>query len=230
MLVIDATEEAIWHFIGIFHLAEEHGRMRIEYDRLTARKAGPDLGPVEPTHQAADHPYQPLDYQPEIRYAPPYRPGEGLSADPAPPVLVLDHHFPRASVSPEVMSASMPNAGVPWSAKPPGGVVTPVPEWVLPVPGSVAVIVVQKTRLADDDQVNADAMREGVVDLQLLTDRLESLAAQDEQLGIALPVAMPADEPAFRLIAETFRQTDLPETAAPGAEVHTRQGADDESL
>ena len=138
MLVIDATEEAIWHFIGIFHLAEEHGRMRIEYDRLTARKAGPDLGPVEPTHQAADHPYQPLDYQPEIRYAPPYRPGEGLSADPAPPVLVLDHHFPRASVSPEVMSASMPNAGVPWSAKPPGGVVTPVPEWVLPVPGSVA--------------------------------------------------------------------------------------------
>ncbi|SFX09886.1 hypothetical protein SAMN04244548_00311 [Paracoccus pantotrophus] len=230
MLVIDATEEAIWHFIGIFHLAEEHGRMRIEYDRLTARKAGPDLGPVEPTHQAADHPYQPLDYQPEIRYAPPYRPGEGLSADPAPPVLVLDHHFPRASVSPEVMSASMPNAGVPWSAKPPGGVVTPVPEWVLPVPGSVAVIVVQKTRLADDDQVNADAMREGVVDLQLLTDRLESLAAQAEQLGIALPVAMPADEPAFRLIAETFRQTDLPETEAPGAEVHARQGADAEGL
>ncbi|MFN8680170.1 hypothetical protein ACDP63_03360 [Paracoccus sp. P2] len=226
MLVIDATEEAIWHFIGVFHLAEEHGRMRIEYDRLTAKKVAPDLGPVDAIQQWAGHPYQPLDYQPDIRYVPPYRPGEGLSADPAPPVLALDHHFPRSSVSPEGMSANKPDAAVPWTAKPPGGVVTPVPEWVLPVPGSVAVIVVQKTRLADGDRVNADTMREGLVDQHLLAARLEALAAQAEQLGLALPVAMPADEPAFRLIAETFRQTDLPETELAGAEIHARQGAD----
>ena len=227
MLTIDAAEEAIWHFIGVFHIAEERGRMRIEYDRLKPKKADPDLGPVEPLDLAAQHPYSPLDYQPDIPYVPPHRPVEGLAADPRPPSMELETYFPRSEVSPEVAFLAPLSGGIPWSATPPGRFVTPEdPSWTLPVPGSVAVIVIQKTRLADDDQVSVDGIQGGLVGLHLLAERLEALVAQAGELGIALPVVLPADEPAFRLIAETFRQTDLPEIETAGAEIHARQGAD----
>ncbi|ABL72401.1 hypothetical protein [Paracoccus denitrificans] len=227
MFTIDAADEAIWHFIGLFHIGEERGRMRIEYDRLTPKKADPDLGPVEPLDLSGQHPYRPLDHLPDIPYVPPHRPVEGLAADPRPPLMELETYFPRFSVSPEVAFLATLSGGIPWSATPPGRFLTPEdPNWTLPVPGSVAVIVIQKTRLADDDQMNADGIRGGLVDAHLLAGRLEALAAQAGQLGIALPVAMPADEPAFRLIAETFRQAGLPQAEAAGAQVHARQGAD----
>ncbi|WP_323010453.1 hypothetical protein [Paracoccus sp. (in: a-proteobacteria)] len=238
MFTIDAADEAIWHFIGLFHIANEGGRMRIEYDRLKPNKADPDLNPVEPLDLTTNHPYRPLDYQPDIPYAPPTLPGKELAGDPMPPWLGPKTPFPDNTVSAEQVFLEMPNGYASSTTNPPPKIEPPppdppppvphppVPEWTMPVPGSVAVIVIQKTRLADDDQIDPDEMQGGLVDMRLIADRLEALAEQAGQLGITLPVAMPQDEAAFRLIAETFRQTDLPEIKAAGAVIHQRQGDD----
>ncbi|RDW11861.1 hypothetical protein [Paracoccus thiocyanatus] len=228
MLTIDAAEEAIWHFVGVFHMAQECGRMRIDYDRLVPRSADPDLGPIQTLDLAAWHPYRPLDHLPEIRHAPPAWPAEGLAADPRPPAMTLPAQAPQGASAPGTAFEPALTAHPAWTALPPGVFPPPPPDWTLPVPGSVAVIAVQKTRLADDDQLDPQAMRGGLVDAAQIASRLEAMAAQAEGLGIALPIAMPADEPAFRLIAEAFRQAELP-AQGPGtgpAEIHGRQGAD----
>ncbi len=232
MLMIGAVDEAIWHFVGIFHIAEERGRMRIDYDRLKPVKTDPDPGAIEALDQGAPHPYQPLNYIPDIPYAPPSSTVPALASDP-------DGAFAQPAVKAAFFGQSSDGFGMGYQMAAPGGPAQlpefpgfpeirfhppSDPEWTLPAPGSVAVVVIQHTRLSDDDQLNPEDMQGGVIEMRLIAERLEGLADQATQLGVALPVALPADEPAFRLIAESFRAAEAPDQTAAGAQIHIRHG------
>lgn len=239
MFDIDGADEAIRHFIGIFHLAEERGRMRLDYDRLKPVQTDPDTGAIQLANQDGPQPYIPRDYQPDIPYAPPDPASEPLEAEPsaypAEPFGVAEWSGRGGVDFPDLApgaATSMP--GFPVMPHGVGFFSPPVPVWVLPPPDSVVVIAIQKTALADDDQLSVADMRGGIVAPEHILARLDGLSMQASALGISLPVVLPADEPAFRLIAETFRQTEIPADCdtAPGlgAEIHARQGADVEGL
>ena len=233
MFSIDGADEAIRHFIGIFHLAEERGRLRLDYDRLKPVNSEPESGAIHLVNQADPHPYIPRDHQPDIPYAPP-RP----VLDPAEPEpsggpsgpLGLAPWSGHGGVDDPTL---VPGAAVPMPGFPPmphGGVLPPVPVWTLPPPGSVVVIAVQQTALADDDRLDADKMQGGIVAPADILARLDALGAQATALAVALPVTLPADEQAFRLIAETFRHTEAPTETPVGAEIHVRHGTEVEGL
>lgn len=228
MFSIDGTDEAIRHFIGLFQLADERGRLRLDYDRLKPVKADPETGPIRLADQGAPHPYIPRDHQPDIPYAPPSPAIEPLAGDPAahpgaPVALAVWPGHGGVDYPHIAPGAAVPMPGFP--ALPPAGPLPPpLPVWTLPPPGSIVVIAVQQTALADDDQLDAARMQGGIVAPEQILARLDMLAAQASALGVALPVAMPADEPAFRLIAEGFRQAETPAAGPAEAEVHILRG------
>lgn len=223
MLTIHAVDEAIWHFIGVFHLAEERGRMRIDYDRFKPVKTDPDPGAIQPLDQGAAHPYDPLDHLPEIPYIPPVPAMGPLLAEAAasyggPDLWVAmpgrgdDGIGP---VHPPAIPASSASPGLP---HPPHIVpeAPPVPVWIVPPPGSNVVIAVQHARLADDDRIDAGDMQGGTVAPDQIMARMEALVAQAADHGVALSVALPADEMAFRLIAQEFQNAEAPANPAIG--------------
>lgn len=236
MHIIDGTDEAIRHFIGIFHLAEERGRMRLDYDRLKPVQTDPDTGTIQLVNQGDPQPYISRDHQPDIPYIPPDPAAEPLepelSSYPAEP-FGLAQWFGRGGVDTPGLApgAAVPMPGFPVIPHGGGFLSPPMPEWVLPPPNSVVVIAIQQTALADDDYLGIADMQGGIVAPEHILARLDALSMQAKALGIALPVALPGDEPAFRLIAETFRQAELPaDPGTTGAELHARQGTDVEGL
>lgn len=114
MLMIGAVDEAIWHFVGIFHIAEERGRMRIDYDRLKPVKTDPDPGAIEALDQGAPHPYQPLNYIPDIPYAPPSSTVPALASDP-------DGAFAQPAVKAAFFGQSSDGFGMGYQMTAPGG-------------------------------------------------------------------------------------------------------------
>lgn len=234
MFGIHAADEAIWHFIGIFHLAEEGGRLRLDYDRLEQVRTDPVPGVIDLGEQDGPHPYIPRDHQPDIPYAPPNPPSEPLevelSAYPAGPFGLADWYGRGGVDNPGLAPGAVPSMPG-FGPLPHGGFSGPSgPHWTLPPPGSVVVIAVQHTALADDDQLGVADMRGGIVAPADILARLDALTAHASALGIALPVALPADEAAFRLIAQTFQAAETPSETPAGAEVHARQGAEVEGL
>lgn len=245
MLKIQAAEEAIWHFAGIFQIADQRGRMWVEYDRIAAHKSDIEPSEIIPLDVVTPHPYAIPDYIPDIPYTPP-----GMVMDQIP--LVYSAFYDNLSgplyfTAPleETQAAGLVGAVSALRLRPP---VDP-PELIveppdppdppeppdppdaaptLPAPGSVALIVVSQLWLRDDDILDAQKIEGGVVSLMRLDAKMMDLAQQADQLGIALRPDLPADEMAFRDIAVAFRDMELPEQTIPDATVFICLGTDPE--
>ncbi|MBC9247211.1 hypothetical protein H4P12_10910 [Paracoccus sp. 11-3] len=232
MLKIQAADEAIWHFAGIFQITEERGRMWIEYDRLTPVK--PDIEPpeIKPLDIATQHPYVIPDYIPDIRYDPPGLPIRELQA--------AQMTFYDSAIAGDAFGIPMRQIGkvqpdgsplILLTTPPPKPPVVDPPEpppetvWTLPPPGSLVVMLLGNLAQFDDDRIDASQMEAGAVSLNLIDAKMAVLATQANELGIALNPDLPADELAFRDIALAFKDTDLPAMTANSATVHSLQGA-----
>lgn len=226
MLNIRAAEESIWHFIGLFHSAEELTRLKIDYDKFSAMMAEPDIGPIELELNLPPQVYVRQDYQADAPYNPPgYKPIQSeppltsrpfeLSGDVklAPPASPQPFVEPIPIASPQ--SYFQPPPPVPPIVEPPD----PDPQWELPVPGSYAVIAAQHNILLDDD----DLLTHGTGRSADLGPELQKLVDIAEQLTVSLPVDMPQSEDAFLKLAQTFQNATAP-GAVEGAETWTRQG------
>ena len=89
MTTMDRITEEIAHFIGLFHLNEEHARVREAYEKFTPAKAAPSDPDVSPLIVPAfDAPYELLDFEPWVRYHAPAYPLLPYSAKLAPWTLV----------------------------------------------------------------------------------------------------------------------------------------------
>lgn len=232
MFKIHAVEEAIWHFAGLFHLAEERGRLRSDYDKVSAQRVDDEHGPIEPMDIATGYPFAPGSFIPDIKYVPPSLPVEALSAETA-------NSFSGPIVGPlSVGAAKMdfvqllgnaPNAApviIPHAPPPPPIVVPPTVEWVPPPPGSVAAVIIQQNLLIDDDRLNVDDFGGPLVSAQQILAKLEALVDQSGLLGVALPLERPADEAAFVKMVEVFANAAAPQGLPDAATVSIKQGAE----
>lgn len=235
MLTIHPVDEAIWHFVGLFEISEERGRMWVDYDRFAALKSDVDPGGIAPLDLVTTAPLDLGELLPQIRYTPP-------SAQP-PEITVEAPYFPPAAIvqgmaadidgGAPVLDLQAVFAGIPPAPGHPPVPQTPhvttevhePPEWVLPPPDSVSVIVVQWSRLDDDDSVNADRMASGVVSADALLARLGGLTAQAAQLGVVLNLDHPENEASFLPIAKTFQASAAQNPQVDGGDSVTLQGS-----
>lgn len=223
MLTICAADEAIWHFAGLFQIADERARMRIDYEPLTPIRPEVDPGTIKLQDPANPFPFRLPDFQPEVAYA---SPGAPIGV-PAPADIVLmtsPAELPLTSpfFGGQGVAASLPVGArpMPVSVEPPGD----HPVWVVPVPGSIAAIIIQQGRLADDDRIDPDEMIGGTVAQELIMQRLQELAQQAQALGVGLDVALPADEAGFPEMAQAFQKAAAPANVSDDAQLFTAAG------
>ncbi|MFV0302447.1 MAG: hypothetical protein ACK5IP_16525 [Paracoccus sp. (in: a-proteobacteria)] len=213
MLTIHPVDEAIWHFVGLFEISEERGRMWVDYDRFAALKAEVDPGGITPLDLATKAPLDLGDLLPQIRYAPPDMPVPVI-ANEAP-------YFPLEPILQEMPAGSDDGvhgpdpltqlAGAPRELHIPEPPDTPGspegPQWTLPAPEPVAVIVVQWNRLDDDDHVNVDQFTGGIVSSEALAQKLDSLLAAAERLGVGPHPDYPENDASYLKIAKSFKKS-----------------------
>ncbi|AUH65386.1 hypothetical protein [Paracoccus zhejiangensis] len=211
MLTINPVDEAIWHFIGLFEITEERGRMWVDYDRFAALKIDVDPGGIEPLDLVTKAPLDLRDLTPSIRYTPPsVKPPEVSTEAPYFPPSPIVQDMPADAVGAvpsldlQKLFSVAPHM-VPYGPPPPVDFHVTTPHWILQPPESVAVVVVQWNRIDDDDMVNVDQMQGGVVSAEAIAARLEGLLDQAAQLGVSLDVSMPANEGSYHEIAQTFQ-------------------------
>lgn len=229
MFKIQAAEEAIWHFIGLFHIVEERGRLRTEYDRISVKQSDDESGPIEPMDIATGYPFVPASFIPNIKYVPPATPMDALAEAPGYPQTEIAADLPASAT--QVPSTSVPlpaaaTAPAPLHYQPPEFYVPPVINWVLPPPGSIAVVIVQQNILVDDDRINPDSYSGHLVSSEKILAKLDGLVDQSGLLGIALNIARPADEGAFIEMVDAFATAAAPEAIDDAAMVSTRHGED----
>ncbi|WBU64446.1 hypothetical protein [Paracoccus aerodenitrificans] len=239
MLTISPAEEAIWHFIGVFQFSEERGRMRIEYDELSALKTEPEEVEIEPLDIANTFPYKLTNYIPNISYQPPPdAPVEvdtsyELSPQPEPQASQwwsYSDDLPELSVRPISGQVTISSPS-PFSTNVPSIDVTEaIPQFELPVPGSVAVIVTQRNWSHDDDELDADKFQSGVVDLAVIDARMAELMELSAKTAVSVDVELPATEAAFIEMARSFEGMAAPEKLDVRVETSTRTKQDAEGL
>ncbi|MTH77881.1 hypothetical protein [Paracoccus aestuariivivens] len=237
MLFISPVDEAIWHFIGVFHLTDEVARLRINYDELTPDNPDVDPGTITPKDLVTDHPRIPTDYNPEVIYTPPVPVQEGLQTE-ADYVFINPVRDPVSFGRPQAEAFNEraerflnhnwhvtpptdppdPDPPDPPDPDPP----TPEYEWTMPPPGSVAAVTYQTTLLSDDDQFGS-ATHFGPDESG---EQLASLCQQSGQLGVDLDIDLPADGVSFLSVAHAFRDVTAPDGDFGGAEASTRWGED----
>lgn len=209
---LDPISEAIAHFIGLFEMAVEEARGRLDYAefRLQAdnREEAAALGSVGVSMQAR---HELTDYDPTNRYKPGQEPVVPLGAKNP---IDAPYFWPIGD-----------RAGfeAPWPLVWQGGpaltfafaggqfVLEPVP---FP-PGSTAVLSKQVTRLEDNDVVMTDGLEMDTVEQDVIDQQLDALLAIAHALDPIGARTMPENEPAIGELVEGFRQT-AAETAEAG--------------
>jgi len=237
MLFIPAADEAIWHFIGIFHITDEIIRLRINYEELDPARVDFDPGQIDPKDLVTAYPFEIPDFQPELRYTPPtpsldeltsevdYR-FMDLARDPI-PLSLPSGQFGKLAYSPWVGNSPISHPPEPPTEEPPPPTYPPpeppVPEWVLPVPDSVALYNFQQLVLHDGDLVLRGDIPFGI---EGANAPLQALYVQAGQLGVALPLEPPSGDDDFLVMAQLFRDAEAPEDLPEGAVASTRLGQD----
>ncbi|TRW99299.1 hypothetical protein FNJ84_01080 [Paracoccus sp. M683] len=234
MLTIHAADEAIWHFIGLFQLAEEQGRMRIEYDRMAALKADADPGQIEPADISTEAPFVLDGYIPLVRYTPPPVAKDGLATEAAYIRSGPDLGLPAPAAASQPVLPYLAPTSQSWAPAPPPHM--PVPEipiikWILPPPGSVAVVIVQQNILIDDDSLNAEAFAGPLATPEQIMAKLDGMLAHADLLAAGPTLSIPSGEGAFLAMAQAFHQAAISGTLIDpavheidGAEIFTQQG------
>lgn len=188
MFCSDAASESITHFIGLFELMETRARLRLDYDELSAVPIQYDLGDLIDLDHDVPHPYVFRDITVTVRHTPP-----PLSSDAVANGAAYGYGTP--AIQPLMTGPFPDQAGhdnlLPFRFGGDGG----MPQFVMPAPGSVAVVILQHLRLADDDLMNADRMQH--VSTDVLRDELDGLAAQAAALGLAPSLTLPETEADF---------------------------------
>jgi len=172
-MALDRATDAISHFIGLFELKVEQGRLRDAYDEFDALRRKAELGPVEtqnvriPTDLDLDpSKYPPLGHVPEPPALPPI------------PLVPLDYH--SSDVAPSLHAHDFPYMGLEHSALPLARfdyhlkAIAPDPSASLELPGSVVTVTVQTALLYDDDTLGEGTFRDSADHVEKLAD----LAAQ----------------------------------------------------
>lgn len=144
----DNATETIAHFIGLFHLAEEEMRNRLDYDVFHHSRSKTHLDPMAPGRAHDNHIYGPRGYDPEAR--------DRLEARP-------DPQFSEPSLP------SLPPPGLqPVEAGGVAPVLTPAPLFSetslptlaevleIPPPGGLSSITIQANLLSDRDAMNVE--------------------------------------------------------------------------
>ncbi|MFG6080162.1 hypothetical protein ACEUZ9_000613 [Paracoccus litorisediminis] len=236
MLLIHAADEAIWHFIGIFHITDEIVRLRINYEALDPNRPDFDPGHIIPKDLATVYPFEIPDFVPGLDYTPPVPTLEGLTPEAAylfvdvardpipfslPSLPFSDSYTPTVWNGPTFQTpVEPPDPPPPPRPEPPE---PPTHEWELPVPDSVALYNFQQSVLYDGDLVLRGDIPFGVdganAPLQVLYD-------QAGQLGVSLPLELPSQDDAFLAMAQLFRDAEAPDDLPEGAVSWTRLGQD----
>ncbi|WP_299906557.1 hypothetical protein [uncultured Paracoccus sp.] len=236
MLTINPVDEAIWHFIGLFEITEERGRMWVDYDRFAALKVDVDPGGIEPLDLVTKAPFDLRDLLPQIRYNPPTTQPPELSFEAPyfpPEPIVQDMLAPGQGDTPvlDLQNFYVAGPNIPGAVEPPEPPGPPEPpevheppQWELPPPSSIAGIVVQVNRLDDDDRVDGDRMAHGEVKAEVLAEKLDGMLGHASQMGVTLTVDYPDTEASYLKIAEAFRQSSAPDEPVEGGTATTLHG------
>ncbi|MFH5774361.1 hypothetical protein ACHFJ0_08900 [Paracoccus sp. NGMCC 1.201697] len=229
MLLISAADEAIWHFIGIFHITDEVIRLRINYEELDPARVEFDPGHIVPKDLVTAYPFEVPDFLPGLTYTPPSpSPYELTPVLSRQPMDLERAPIPFALPPEQIRDFNPPVIGTVATSHPPGTPPEPhtppehpVPEWTMPAPDSVALYNFQQSVLYDGDLVLRGEIPFGEdganAPLQMLYD-------QAGQLGVSLPVAPPSGEDAFLEMAQLFRDAEAPDNMPEGSVSWTRTG------
>ena len=231
MLTIHAADEAIWHFIGLFHMAEEQARMRLDYDRIGAIRTDIDPGDVQTSDIATGHSPRFSAHIPDIPYGPPGHARDEVAVSPSDPEMAPlrlpieapDRHIGIADSNARGFTATEGDSANflrPPPPQPPG----PSETWELPVPGSVAVTVIQHGRLTDDDSVDAHKFHGGATDPALFDGQVEALTSIAAQIGVNLDTHLPGNDAGFVLMAKAFADSSVAVTFPDSVTFATLQG------
>lgn len=199
MLVIGPVDEAIWHFIGLFRISEEAGRMRVDYDPMLGRLQDQQLDPI-PTQD-----YVPVllatkgDFEASFRNI-------ATPTLSAPTAEGVDLSWIAPTAPMKAWSSG------PWVSLPAGdsvasaaGAAPPVP-WVLTPPGSVVAVILQQNALFDDDFLNPSEFGDALIPDTAILARLETLTEAAQSLGVSLALELPEDESDFVAMAAQVQQ------------------------
>lgn len=193
---MDKVTEAIAHFIGLFHISETQGRLRLDYNEFVAARAlAADQSDLQGHQVQLDPQYALNDFDPKLHYVP-----EPAYVDKVGVGSHVDIHLPFIPVPSDVPAQNfyyqqqMVIAG---SARIPG----PIP---LDPPGSIAVVIGQDNHLSDNDTVGVGGHGFNVAAISPATQAFALEALLHDALHFTPEAALPGTPPDMAVFIESY--------------------------
>lgn len=218
----DLTSEAISHFIGFFNQAVEEARMRQEYDAFKAlQRMDDDLNdPLNVTVNVSSK-YTIGEFNPGISAR--ITNFSDARVTPAPPADPRPVNFDGNGTA---NSLTAPLEPTPFEFPQIGGLTIETP--ILPPPSSVAMAIIQKLALNDNDLLFTATPDPGFVPIAQYDEALTVLTQYSQALSMEWPATLPETGEDITPLGLAFHGAgeDVAPDPVTGAETHLLTGSD----
>lgn len=225
-MLTDLTTQEIWHFIGAFHQVIEDARQRLEYEAYQAHKAQVAKGELSLLSQEFKAPYTAGDFKPNMRF--------DLAADnekvSAFTEIPLPQHPTEIARDPQSFNpaiTALPGLDAIGAPELPAGW-----SFVLPIPGSAALVVVQMNYMSDLDIFIQQDLGVDFLPFTVFERPLQDLLDVANRLTVIGDYDPPADMAAISALGWQIHD-DVQAIEAPlveGATIHLFMGGDTDGI